>query len=134
MSKKNILVTGVSGFIGRYAARFFAKNGWAVTGVDMVVPENAPLSDLIAYYQVKLPSSDFNSILKKQTPDACIHCAGRASVGHSMSDPLNDFYESAVLTFEVLDAFRHFADQCKFILLSSAAILLIRKIRVNGRN
>jgi len=119
---KTVLITGVAGFIGRYAARSFSKNGWEVTGVDVVSPENAPLSNLKAYFSLNLPDPEIDRILKDNTPDVCIHCAGRASVGLSISDPSSDFYDGAVLTFELLNALRQFAPACKFIFLSSAAV------------
>ncbi len=82
---KTVLITGVAGFIGRYVARIFLKNGWEVTGVDIASPENAPVSSLKKYYRFNLPDPEINRVLKDKRPDVCIHCAGRASVGLSCS-------------------------------------------------
>jgi UDP-glucose 4-epimerase len=119
---KSVLVTGVAGFIGRYVARYFTEQGWSVIGIDNSPPENAPLANLAAYHRLQLPDAALNSLLQEYTPDVCIHCAGRASVGLSIADPLPDFYTNTALTFEILNALRLNAPNCKFIFLSSAAV------------
>jgi UDP-glucose 4-epimerase len=118
----SILVTGVAGFIGRYVARHFSEEGWSVFGIDNAPPENAPLSNLSAYHRLQLPDAALSSLLQQESPQVCIHCAGRASVGLSMADPAADFYASTMLTFEVLNSLRLNAPSCRFILLSSAAV------------
>jgi len=119
---KIVLITGVAGFIGRYVARHFSSQGWSVIGIGTSPPENAPLANLTKYFCLKLPSSDLNEILQKHPPLICIHCAGRASVGLSISEPSLDFYTNSVITFELLNAIRLHASNCKLIFLSSAAV------------
>lgn len=119
---QSVLVTGVAGFIGRYVARHFSEQGWFVIGIDNSPPENAPLSSLSAYHRLQLPNAVLSSLLQQESPQVCIHCAGRASVGLSITDPTADFYASTMLTFEVLNALRLNAPSCRFILLSSAAV------------
>jgi len=119
---KSILITGVAGFIGRYVARYFSERGWSVIGIDNSPPENAPLANLSAYHRLQLPDAALNSLLQEHTPDVCIHCAGRASVGLSVTDPLPDFYANTVITFEILNALRLNTPDCRFIFLSSAAV------------
>lgn len=119
---KSVLVTGVAGFIGRYVARHFSDQGWSVIGIDSSPPENAPLSNLAAYHRLQLPDPKLNSILQEKPPQVCIHCAGRASVGLSVTDPAADFHANTVLTFELLNALHLYAPDCRFIFLSSAAI------------
>jgi UDP-glucose 4-epimerase len=122
IQSKSVLVTGVAGFIGRYVARHFSVQRWSVIGIDNAPPENAPLSNLSAYHRLRLPDAALSSILQQESPQVCIHCAGRASVGLSMTEPVADFYASTVLTFEVLNTLRLNAPSCRFILLSSAAV------------
>lgn len=119
---KSVLVTGVAGFIGRYVARYFSEQGWSVLGVDNAPPENVPLSNLSTYYRLQLPDAALSNLLQQESPHVCIHCAGRASVGLSITDPAADFYASTMLTFEVLNTLRLHAPSCRFILLSSAAV------------
>jgi UDP-glucose 4-epimerase len=119
---KTVLITGVAGFIGRYVARYFSEQGWSVIGIDNSPPENAPLANLAAYHQLQLPSSNLNSLIKDNLPQVCIHCAGRASVNLSVTNPGADFYGNTILTFELLNALRLNAPECRFIFLSSAAV------------
>jgi UDP-glucose 4-epimerase len=119
---RSAIITGVSGFIGRYVARYFAAQGWIIIGVDSSTPENAPLSNLSYYYSTRLPGNELADILRKHLPDTCIHCAGRASVNLSVGNPLADFHGNTVLTFELLNAIRINCPNCRFIFLSSAAV------------
>ena len=119
---KNVLITGVAGFLGRYIAREFLRAGWKVAGLDVVAPENAALAADVAYHRTTLPGAALADILRAEPPDACVHCAGRASVALSMDDPSADFHDNAVLTFELLDALRRDAPGCRAIFLSSAAV------------
>lgn len=121
-TSKTILVTGVAGFLGRYVARYFSQQNWTVVGVSHAPPENAPVASLAAYHQMRLPDPKLGDVLKQLNPQVCVHCAGRASVGLSMSDPVADFYNSPALTFEVLNALRLNAPACRFVFLSSAAV------------
>ena len=121
-SQKIVLIIGVAGFLGRYVAKHFQESAWTVIGIDSAPPENAPLSNLSAYYSEHLPSTEFASLLKKNAPDLCLHCAGGASVGLSVDDPLADYYSGPVVTFELLNTLRKITPGCRFIFLSSAAI------------
>jgi UDP-glucose 4-epimerase len=122
ISNQTVLITGVGGFIGRYVARHFTEQGWSVIGTDNSPPENAPLANLNAYHQLRLPAPSLANLLHEYAPQVCIHCAGRASVGLSVADPTADFYSNTLLTLEMLDALRVHASKCRFIFLSSAAV------------
>ena len=119
---RTILITGAAGFLGRHIAREFAQAGWKVAGVDVVAAENSGLGPNIAYMWLALPSPAFAELLQRVQPAALIHCAGRASVANSLTDPAADFRDGTVLTFAVLEALRLHAPRCRFVLLSSAAV------------
>jgi UDP-glucose 4-epimerase len=119
---KIVLITGAAGFIGSYAAQHFANSGWRVIGIDMCAPENAPQKFLQNYYQMILPANDFGVLLASVQPQVCVHCAGRASVYHSLQDPEADFKAQVDMTFQVLNQLRLQVPSCKFIFLSSAAV------------
>lgn len=119
---KTILITGAAGFLGRHSAREFAQAGCRVVGVDVAAAENSGLGPNIEYARLTLPSPAFRELIRRTQPTALIHCAGRASVANSMSDPGADFRDGTVLTFEVLDTLRTAAPHCRFVLLSSAAV------------
>lgn len=117
-----IVITGVTGFIGSYLARYFSERGWSVIGVDRTPANNDLLVNLSSFHCLKLPDPAFGILLKDSSPQLCIHCAGTASVSQSITDVSADFHASTVLTFEVLDAMRLSAPRCRLIFLSSAAV------------
>ncbi|MFN4835072.1 MAG: NAD-dependent epimerase/dehydratase family protein [Pseudanabaena sp.] len=119
---KIVLITGVTGFLGRYIARQFSQAGWLVAGIGTRPPENAPRQELSHYYQMVLPSADLAAIAQQLQPDVCVHCAGRASVELSVSDPASDFQASVAMTFHLLDTLRLYVPKCHLIYLSSAAV------------
>jgi UDP-glucose 4-epimerase len=119
--KKAVLITGVTGFLGRYLARLFFYHGWRVTGLGLDPPENAP-HEIETYHQIVLPCEALSGIIQQIQPQVCIHCAGRASVNLSFNDPQADFRTNAGITFDVLETLRLHAPRCKFIFLSSAAV------------
>lgn len=119
---KTALVTGVAGFLGRYVAEHFADAGWRVLGVDDIEPSELGLEGKVTLHRMRLPNSALIPVLESTPPDVCVHCAGRASVGHSMDDPTTDFHGNTVLTFELLEALRRHAPCCRFFFLSSAAV------------
>ena len=87
MSVSTVLVTGGAGFLGRQITREFSITGARVICVDTLPPENAPAGPAIKYYQLLLPNPLLLDLLRNDSPDLCVHCAGRASVPFSMSDP-----------------------------------------------
>ena len=117
-----VIITGASGFIGRNLVRHFSRKSWLVYGVDSNAEENAPMADLAGYYSLRLPSDKFGSIVHEIQPELCVQCAGGASVGFSVADPLTDFLSGPVLTWEVLNSIRLNASHCRSIFLSSAAV------------
>jgi UDP-glucose 4-epimerase len=121
-ARKAVLITGVSGFIGRALARHFTKQHYKVHGIDRIPSENAPIADLQHYEQTELPAPRLKQLLADWQPDVLIHCAGRASVPAAMQDPRADFHDGPVLTFELLETLRRNLPGCAFILLSSAAV------------
>ncbi|NJL53240.1 MAG: NAD-dependent epimerase/dehydratase family protein, partial [Hydrococcus sp. SU_1_0] len=119
---KVALITGVTGFLGRYIARQFTQAGWSIVGIGTRPPENALDKNLSHYYQLVLPSPDLEAIVQQLQPQVCIHCAGRASVELSVGDPASDFHASVSMTFQLLDTLRLHAPNCHLIYLSSAAV------------
>ncbi len=117
-----LMVIGAAGFLGRYVTRHFHDLGWKVWGLDVASPENAPQGLLAAYRQVHLPDPGMQDTLAQARPELCVHCAGRASVGLSVSEPASDYYDGPLLTFELLNSLRLAAPQCAFIQMSSAAV------------
>jgi len=117
-----VLVTGVSGFIGRYVVKRFFDKKWTVVGIDTSLPDTFLGPILSSFYRLELPSNELERIISELEPQACVHCAGPASVGDSMTDPSSDFERSLLVTFSLLNALRLYAPTCRFLYPSSAAV------------
>lgn len=119
---KKVLVTGVSGFIGRYVVRQFVQAGWQVAGLDALVPDQELGRIMSAFIQAALPSIDLKDFVHEIKPDVCVHCAGPSSVDFSMAHPDRDFAGSVAATFGLLDTLRLHSPECHLLFLSSAAV------------
>lgn len=119
---KTALVTGAAGFIGGYMAAEMASAGWKVVGLDGASPENSGMPKGADYCSMRLPHKEFSTLISALKPDACIHCAGRASVPDSLRDPAADFSSSVMVTHALLEDLKRHAPSCFFLYLSSAAV------------
>ena len=119
---KSVLVTGAAGFLGHHIVAQFAREGWKVIAIDHVAPPTAEFAHGVTYHQLQLPNTLLGSLIAAESPNVCVHCAGSASVGLSLESPDIDFHANTVLTFEMLEALRRNAPECRFLLLSSAAV------------
>jgi UDP-glucose 4-epimerase len=119
MDMNKVLITGGSGFLGKYIVKEFIDQGWKVTSVDMYKNDDAKEVD---NFIMQLPSTDFSDLLLRIKPDLIIHAAGTASVPNSMIDPLGDFGSNVELTAGILNAIHRCCPYCKTIYISSAAV------------
>lgn len=119
---KSVFVTGAAGFLGQYAVAEFARLGWRVVAIDDSQPGAVTFPAGVSYQRMRLPNPALASLVQTVGPTACVHCAGRASVPHSLEDPASDFHGNTVVTFEVLETLRRHAPGCRLIFLSSAAV------------
>ncbi len=110
-----ILIIGSKGFIGQHAHRFFSQTE-EVWGAD-VIPADEP-----AFFLLKTPGTDFNTIFKTQQFDICINTSGNGSVPVSINDPILDFELNVTNTIKILDAVRIYNPSCRYINFSSAAV------------
>lgn len=82
--KKRVLITGKSGFTGRYMAAEMASAGYRVSGLGVSPSSGAD------YYHADLNNkTELKAAIECILPDVVIHLAAQAFVGH---DNANDFY------------------------------------------
>ena len=112
-----ILVLGSKGFIGSRLRLHLMKSGFDVWGADVSVDYG-----LKNYIVVDPSNADFHSIFRSNNFECCINCSGAANVSESVTNPKRDYYLNTKLVFDILEAIRIEAPQCKFIQLSSAAV------------
>lgn len=124
IDKRKIIVLGSNGFIGAHLVSWFRSEKYHVVGIDMVdrVDLTLGLKKADQFYQLVLPDQRFDEILKEIKPDAVINASGSASVAYSLLDPATDFNSSVNLCHFVLESLRSVSPECRFLLLSSAAV------------
>lgn len=119
MNKKNIIITGVNGFIGSHVARHYMQEQYNVIGTDV---NSTSILKGIPYTQLNLISDDMDELIKKSKPYAIIHCAGMADVNYSMEHPDSDFVSNVIATRKLLYSVKEYVPETKFIFMSSAAV------------
>ena len=115
-----VLITGSNGFIGGQIARYLKACGYAVTGLDTGSSDTSGV--VSRYIQMILPNTDIEGVMNTLKPDYCVHCAGLATVGSSITNPGIDFNSGPPVVFNILDAIRKTRLKCRLIFLSSAAV------------
>ena len=113
VNQKRALITGLSGFTGRYMAEELRSLGYEIWGIGESSNEgqsiNADLTDL----------DSLRSAVSEIKPTPVIHLAGIAFVGHSQPSA---FYEVNLIgTRNLLQALEPFAGQIDCVLLASSA-------------
>ena len=130
-----ILVTGSSGLIGSEVCTYFGSCGHSLYGIDnnqraKFFGPNGDTSWRLRELRNALPS--FNHIeldirernkiielLKELKPDAIVHTAAQPSHDWAYNNPLLDFRINSVGTLNLLELFRKFTPNSKFIFTST---------------
>ena len=128
MNAKTVLVTGAHGFIGRHAARHFARQGHAVIGMghgDWKVEEWQSWG-LSRWHETDVSGDALDRYANR--PDVIIHCAGGGSVAFSLSEPLRDFHRTVATTANVLEYIRTLSPATRLVYPSSAGVYGIAEV------
>jgi UDP-glucose 4-epimerase len=121
---RHIIITGASGFLGRYAAQHFSNQGWMVSGVGHSANNfSAKQWGISHWVESDVNLESLTRLIKKtRKPDAVFHCAGSGSVGRSWDAPLQDFERTTLTTAAVIESMRRHAPESLLIYPSSAAV------------
>lgn len=98
LTKKKILITGISGFVGKHLNAELAKRGATVFGVSRIKSKNKNTltSDILDYSRI-------NNYVKKNKIDSIIHLAGESIVESGQTDPYTTFKTNTEGTLNVLE-------------------------------
>lgn len=112
-NQKRALITGLSGFTGRYMAKELRAAGYQIWGINESSTKGlsikADLTDL----------GSLHAAIAEIKPHVVVHLAGIAFVGHSQPSA---FYEVNLIgTRNLLQSLEPFAEQMECVLLASSA-------------
>ena len=125
---KRILLTGVSGFLGRVVCHQLRIHGGYVTGLDKSPPEAkeaAAQPSLMLpqdFIQLDLTHPNASETLARQHFDVIFHLAGFVYAAHSVNAPALDFSQNLVATFNLLEALRSSQFSGCLVYASTAAV------------
>lgn len=117
---KRALITGATGFTGKYMAAALAAAGYEVIGLARHVPSN-PLTDFAAMYSCDLTgdTGDLAKILQDVQPHKVVHLAGIAFVAH---DNVDIIYRTHLIgTRTLLEGLARAHTRPQAVLLASSA-------------
>lgn len=112
---KKLLVTGINGFIGNAAKRFF-DGRYDIYGIDAVGNDDGKTCIM------DMRSEKLTGLLAKIKPDIVIHAAGGSSVSLSVENPQKDFDSSVAVFYALLEGMRKANKESIIVFLSSAAV------------
>lgn len=136
---KNILLTGLAGFIGSKTAELLAKQGFNVYGVDNmndyydVRLKEYRLERLKKYNNIeflRFDIEDYDKLFKeteKRNIDAIINLAARAGVPYSMKNPFVYNSTNSTGTLNLLETARHLGIK-KIVLASTSSLYAGQKM------
>jgi len=120
-----VLITGATGFAGRYLTANMVESGYRVTGLTGHHPELSPASidDLVA-----VDLRDFRATqdaIREIAPSHVVHLAAISFVGH---ENVTEIYDTNIVgTRNLLKALAGLPDKPKAVLLTSSANVYCRR-------
>lgn len=118
---KNVLLTGVAGFIGSSLATTFLKKGYSITGIDNLKTgyiDNIPQDVIFVNGDCADPATYENAEIKKEKFDIIVHMAGQSSGEVSFDDPCLDLSDNCLSTLRLLEFARTIS--CKKLIFASS--------------
>ena len=119
---KNLLITGISGFVGSYLADYCARNEQKISihGLDISAASgggDAPYR----YYQADLLDKDrVEALIQEINPDTMIHLASFSSVGDSWKDPIKSFKNNTTIFLNLLEITHSLKIPCRILSVGSS--------------
>ena len=120
-----VLVTGASGFIGRYLSDHLAREGHEVVGTYLTEAElqgRKPLHPAVTWVPLDIRSDDqVREIVERTRPEAVFHLAAQAYAGRSWEAPVETFETNVLGTVHLYEALRRSPPPEGILLAASAS-------------
>lgn len=119
---KKVLITGISGFVGKYLVQELSNSEVEIHGiVREIQPENFSNGKVTLHEADLLKKEDVLEIVKKIQPDEVYHLAALTSPAESFKQPLKTIHDNTLLELNVLDSVRDAGLSDTKILITSSA-------------
>jgi GDP-4-dehydro-6-deoxy-D-mannose reductase len=125
---KKILITGITGFVGKHlASHLLSQKLYEISGIyrsETSISTLDELKDQIQLTQVDLNDADaIDALVQSSKPDVIYHLAAQASPARSFSIPVKTLTNNIVAEFSLLDALKkNDLQDTRVIVISSAEI------------
>ncbi|MDD5217226.1 MAG: GDP-mannose 4,6-dehydratase [Candidatus Omnitrophica bacterium] len=119
---KHALVTGATGFCGRYLCRYLQRKGYAVTGGhygDTGTPSMPGIS--LIPLDVRDPQK-ITELIRKQKPDFIFHLAAMSVPRFSWTQEIETFAINTAGTIYLLEAMRRFVPKARMLFASTVQV------------
>jgi GDP-4-dehydro-6-deoxy-D-mannose reductase len=120
-----ILVTGASGFIGRYLASYARSQGHEVVGTYLSEPELAsriPTDATLRWTRLDLKDgAAVSRLVEEVAPEAVFHLGAQAYAKRAWADPIDTFRTNVLGTIHLYEALRRHPPERGVLLSASAA-------------
>lgn len=124
-TSKNILVTGINGFVGPHLARELQQRGCAIAGIGYDTKPSADVAPLVENY-IACDLTNANDVAKIDFSkvDAVIHLAGLSSQGMSFAQPARFIGDNSAMLINLFEAALQQVPQKlpRFLVVSSGAV------------
>ena len=116
-----VLVTGVSGFVGRHLAPTLSSASHEVHGLGVQAPPaDLPLASSRTADLTRI--GELEAALAAVVPDAIVNLAGQASAGQSFADPAETFRVNTAGALTLLEAVRRAVPRARVLLVGSGEV------------
>lgn len=121
----DVLITGITGFVGRHLAKELVERDYEVSGIMRYVSDRdtSDLTDIPLYYADIIDTTALRSIFREVKPDIVIHLATQSSVEFSFNNPCEEYQVGFIGTVNVAQAVIETVPNLKkFIFASSVEV------------
>lgn len=115
-----VLVTGATGFVGRYLCPLLRSRGETVFGTSY--PDRPPAMDKETLFLDLRLKRDVFQLIKKVRPDRVFHLAAVSNVRHSWLEREETFETNLMGTFYLFEAIRQHAPDARILFVSSSDV------------
>lgn len=121
--RRNVLVTGARGFVGRHLVRALAARGAVVHGLGLGGAPAAQPAELASWREVDLADAEaVQAAFEDVRAGVVFHLAGQSSAARSFEAPNETFRANVLGTWNVLEAARQAVPHARILVVGSSEV------------